>query len=63
MNFAKIRESIAELNFRHFRRRGMIFNCALQGGWATGDPFIESEFYTDKLYSFPSSDHIMSIYD
>lgn len=62
VNFAKISESIAELNFRHFCRRGMIFNSALQGGWATGDSFVESEFYKDRLYSLPSGDHIMSIF-
>lgn len=61
VNFAKIRESIAEFNFQHFCRCGIIFNSALQGGWATGDSFIGSEFYKDRLYSFPSGDHIMSI--
>lgn len=62
MNFAKISESIAELNFQHFCRRGMIYNSAREGRQLTEEPFNESEFYTDELYSFPSTDHIMSIF-
>ena len=62
MNFAKISESIAELNLRHLCRRGMIYNSAHQEGYAIGEPFNPLEFYTEELYSFPSSDHIMSIF-
>ena len=62
VNFAKISEAIAELNFRHLCRRGVIYNSAHQEGYAVGEPFDASEFYTDELYSFPSSDHIMSIF-
>lgn len=62
MNFAKVSESIADLNFQHFCRRGMIYSSAREGRMLTGDPFHESEFYTDELYSFPSSDHIANIF-
>lgn len=41
----------------------MIYNSARgEGRQLTKELFNESEFYTDELYSFPSSDHIMSIF-
>jgi len=49
VNFAKIREAIAELNLRHFNRRKLIHNAALEQGLVVGDPLNESEVYADKL--------------
>ena len=62
MTFAKISESIAEVNFLHHWRRGMIKNSAREGRHLMEEPFNESEFYTNELYLFPSNDHIMSIF-
>lgn len=62
VNFAKIGEAIAELNLRHFSRRGLIYNGALEEGLVVGDPLDESDVYAEELYSFPSSDHIISIF-
>ena len=62
VNFGKISEAIAELNLRHFSRRRLNYNAALEEGLVVGDPLEESEVYADELYSFPSSDHIISIF-
>jgi len=62
MNFANISESIAEVNFQNSCRQGIINNYACEGCQLTEEPSNESEFYTDELYSFPSSNHIVSIF-
>ena len=62
VNFAKISEAVAELNLRHFSRRGLVYNAALEEGLVVGDHLDESEFYADELYSFPSGDHIINIF-
>ena len=62
INFLKVSEEIAELNFRHFCRRGLIYASARNENQATGEPFSETEFYDNMLYSFPGNDHISSIF-
>ena len=62
MNFIKVSEEIAELNFREFYRRGQIYSAAPNENGATGEPFSETEFHDNMLYSFPSNDQISCIF-
>ena len=58
----KVSEEIAELNFREFYRRGQIYIAAPNVNRATGEPFSETEFHDNMLYSFPSNDQISCIF-
>ena len=62
VNFMKVSEETAELNFREFCRRGQIYTAARNENRATGEPFSETEFHDNMLYSFPSNDQISCIF-
>lgn len=62
INFLQICEEIAELNYRHFCRRGLVYTCARNENKVTGEPFSEVEFYETMFYSFSSNHQISFIF-
>ena len=61
VNFLKISEGIASLNYRGYLQRRLIYQSA-----SNGDMIVQfsdsAEFHNNVLYSFPSNDQLMRIF-
>ena len=62
MNFFRISEGLASLNFREFSRRNRIYSSATLNSTAVDNASNSSDFYSNPIYSFPSSDQIIRFF-
>ena len=62
VNFFQISEGLASLNFREFSRRNRIYASATLNSTAVDVASNSSDFYSNPIYSFPSSDQIIRFF-
>lgn len=62
VNFLKISEGLASLNFQAFCRQRQIYLAALIENNVITDDSSCSEFYSNSLFAFPSNDQIINLF-
>lgn len=62
VNFFQISEGLASLNFKEFSRRNGIYSSATLNSTAVDVASNSFDFYSNTIYSFPSSDQIIRFF-
>ena len=65
VNFLKISETIASMNYKSYCHRGCIYLASLSGGEpgiSSNSPYSFNDFYGDVLFSFPSANLLIYMY-